>query len=284
MTVGVKASRKNVEGLEGTILYLQSLPGSSLRSISGHDQTRSASTTSHDQFLSQPQRKSENYSLEHSSLAIRLEKVIGTGTYSVVYRAVTPVGEYPQVAVKCVSTKDMSHNQSKRQNQECQMLKELNASDKVSHRVVKLIQEYEGDSTIYLIFELAQTNLFNYLVGTDGPNIGDSDMLVSEVERIFLEFLEGLLGCHQLGIYHRDLKPENLLLDRAGSRYPFHVKLADFGLATRLLNSNEFGCGSLRYMSVECLNHDKKVLTYDTAKNDVWSAAVVLINMLTKKV
>lgn len=155
---------------------------------------------------------------------------------------------------------------------------------KSSHRVVKLIQEYEGDSITYLIFELAQTNLFNYLIGTEGLTLGDSDISAAEAERFFLEILEGLHGCHQLNIFHRDIKPENLLLDRAGRSYPLHVKIADFGLATRQSRSNEFGCGSLRYMSVECLNHDRKALTYDCAKNDAWSAAIVLINMLTKKV
>ena len=96
--------------------------------------------------------------------------------------------------------------------------------------------------------------------------------------------INGLRGCHGNGIFHRDIKPENLLLDRKGKTHTFHIKIADFGLATRAPQSSEFGCGSLRYMSQECFNYDLSVLKYDCAKNDVWSSAIVLINMLTKKV
>ncbi|CAH0728599.1 unnamed protein product, partial [Brenthis ino] len=47
--------------------------------------------------------------------------------------------------------------------------------------------------------------------------------------RLFREILEGLAHVHQKGMIHRDLKPVNIFLDSND-----HVKIGDFGLATKV--------------------------------------------------
>jgi serine/threonine protein kinase len=54
--------------------------------------------------------------------------------------------------------------------------------------------------------------------------------------------------------------------------------VSDFGLAINSEWSSEFGCGSVRYESPECLS--SKSPRYPTKKSDVWSLGVILINML----
>ncbi|SPO32346.1 related to serine/threonine protein kinase [Ustilago trichophora] len=97
------------------------------------------------------------------------------------------------------------------------------------------------------------------------------------IRDVFDQILDAVEFCHQMGIYHRDLKPENILCLRGGAK----VVLADFGLATGDKTSADFGCGSTFYMGPECQGGITRRLTsYNTAANDVWSLGVILVNLI----
>ena len=58
--------------------------------------------------------------------------------------------------------------------------------------------------------------------------------------------------CHREGVYHRDIKPENFIvthLRTTENEQHVVVKLTDFGLATRDVESADVDCGSAPYMS-----------------------------------
>ncbi|EST05911.1 Protein kinase domain protein [Kalmanozyma brasiliensis GHG001] len=97
------------------------------------------------------------------------------------------------------------------------------------------------------------------------------------IRDVFDQILDAVDFCHSMGIYHRDLKPENILCLRGGAK----VVLADFGLATGDKTSSDFGCGSTFYMGPECQGGITRRLTsYSTAANDVWSLGVILVNLI----
>jgi serine/threonine protein kinase len=97
------------------------------------------------------------------------------------------------------------------------------------------------------------------------------------IRDVFDQILDAVEFCHRMGIYHRDLKPENILCLRGGAK----VVLADFGLATGDKTSSDFGCGSTFYMGPECQGGITRRLTsYSTAANDVWSLGVILVNLI----
>ncbi|KAJ1044784.1 hypothetical protein NDA11_006074 [Ustilago hordei] len=97
------------------------------------------------------------------------------------------------------------------------------------------------------------------------------------IRDVFDQILDAVEFCHSMGIYHRDLKPENILCLRGGAK----VVLADFGLATGDKTSSDFGCGSTFYMGPECQGGITRRLTsYNTAANDVWSLGVILVNLI----
>ncbi len=87
---------------------------------------------------------------------------------------------------------------------------------------------------------------------------------------------EGLGAAHRERIIHHDLKPDNVLLTLQGV-----PKLADFGLAKRLVNGPTFSgrlCGTPNYMSPEMFDG-----TPATTQSDVYALGVTYYLLLTGK-
>jgi 5'-AMP-activated protein kinase, catalytic alpha subunit len=73
---------------------------------------------------------------------------------------------------------------------------------------------------------------------------------------------------------HRDIKLDNILLDGHGM-----IKLADFGISRKVVESNELlfeQCGTPAYIAPEIVRE----LGYKGAPVDIWSAGVCLYAML----
>nr|CDJ98478.1 Serine threonine protein kinase-related domain containing protein [Haemonchus contortus] len=122
-----------------------------------------------------------------------------------------------------------------------------------------------------------------YLEYVDGSDLFEIAMNKGGIDRrraanYFRQLLQGLSFLHGLYVAHRDIKPENILIDNRGN-----LKIADFGLADCYRESDDEPdrrlsriCGSYEYLSPQVFNTD-----YSGPKNDVWSAGIVLIVMLT---
>ncbi|KAM3955318.1 eukaryotic translation initiation factor 2 alpha kinase Gcn2 [Aphomia sociella] len=105
--------------------------------------------------------------------------------------------------------------------------------------------------------------------------------------RLFREIVEGLAHVHQRGMIHRDLKPVNIFLDSND-----HVKIGDFGLATKALTGipidekaklEEIGgsltgqVGTALYLAPELLQSTGKVIY--NQKVDIYSLGIILFEM-----
>lgn len=91
------------------------------------------------------------------------------------------------------------------------------------------------------------------------------------VIEIFSSISKALACCHQSGICHRDLKPENIMVQQ-----DYTAKLVDFGCACPRLELTGQCCGTMPFIAPEFLCDT----AIDGAPADVWSLAVVLLEML----
>jgi beta-lactam-binding protein with PASTA domain len=105
---------------------------------------------------------------------------------------------------------------------------------------------------------------------------------------ILEQMLAAIAAAHRAGLVHRDVKPENVLVAEAPSGGPGNlvdavVKVADFGLARAVEASGADDSGQLMatvaYVAPELVTDG-----HADARTDVYSAGIVLFEMLTGKV
>ncbi|XP_010020396.1 PREDICTED: receptor-interacting serine/threonine-protein kinase 1 [Nestor notabilis] len=165
------------------------------------------------------------------------------------------------------------------------LLEEGRIMHRLQHeRVVKLLGVIMEDGNYSLVMEyVKRENMMKVLQKLSLP--------VSLKGRFVLEIVEGMLYLHEQGFIHKDLKPENILVDT-----DFHIKIADFGIASckswSRLTQEETGrqkqinsvcqnnAGTLFYMAPE---HLRNVHIKPGEKSDVYSFGIVMWAIFANK-
>ncbi|KAG0350952.1 kinase-like domain-containing protein [Gamsiella multidivaricata] len=194
------------------------------------------------------------------------QDMLGVGAYGSVYRALdTHSGQMR--AVKCLI--NPAHNSRQRAFQALEA--QLHALVSGHPNIATLHRVIEDEDFLYMVLDCGvEGDLFSKITERGGYVGNDA-----AIKTIFAQIASAVMHCHSQGVFHRDLKPENVII--VGDE----VKLVDFGLATAERISTEFGCGSTFYLSPECQGgYLEPVKSYDSAANDVWSMAVILINLV----
>lgn len=190
---------------------------------------------------------------------------IGTGGMAVVYKAKC---HYLNrlVAIKILKS-DLAQDEDfrRRFNAESQAVAQL------SHpNIVSVYDVSKGGDTEYIVMELIDgITLKQYMEKRGQLSWRESLHFITQIMR-------ALSHAHSRGIVHRDIKPQNIMVLRDGS-----VKVADFGIAC-LENSaqtlTQEALGSVHYISPEQARGDRT-----DARSDIYSAGVVLYEMLTNR-
>ncbi|XP_075903191.1 serine/threonine-protein kinase ULK1a [Nelusetta ayraudi] len=200
------------------------------------------------------------------------QDLIGHGSFAVVFKGRHKEKHDLEVAVKCISKKNLAKSQSLL-TKEIKILKELKHEN-----IVGLLDCQEAGGSLYLVME--------YCNGGDLAEYLQSNVTLSESTiRMFLRQIAKAMKVLQTkGIIHRDLKPQNILLCHPDGckRRPKNaiIKIADFGFARHLRTNMMAGtlCGSPLYMAPEVIMSQQ----YD-AKADLWSIGTIVYQCLTGK-
>ncbi len=207
----------------------------------------------------------------------RIQARLGEGATGEVFRAV-PLDGTAAVAVKIVHAGAIASAETRKRFE-----REAHALAGLSHEnVVGVIEIGEhsvpgGPTRPYLVMELLTGASLESLLVRKRLEPGSALALGREM-------LAGLAHAHALGLVHRDVKPGNLVVTMSGATP--HLRLVDFGLV-RFADTSTWGqhsvltakgamVGTPAYMSPE---HAFGPVV--DARSDVYSAGVVLFEMLT---
>ncbi|KAI8123481.1 Serine/threonine-protein kinase polo [Lucilia cuprina] len=166
-------------------------------------------------------------------------------------------------AGKIVSKKlMMKHNQKEKMTQEITIHRSLNHAN-----IVKFHGFFEDSANIYIVLELCKKRSM--------MELHKRRKTITEYEcRYYIyQIIQGVKYLHDNRIIHRDLKLGNLFLNDM-----LHVKIGDFGLATRIEYEGERKktlCGTPNYIAPEILT--KKGHSYEV---DIWSIGCVMYTLL----
>ena len=190
-------------------------------------------------------------------------EIIGTGGMAVVFKAKCHRLNR-LVAIKMLK-KDLSEDAEFRRR----FHDESQAVAMLSHpNIVSIYDVSRRGDMDYIVMELIDgITLKQYMERRGKLNWPETLHFITQIMR-------GLSHAHSRGIVHRDIKPQNIMVLRDGT-----VKVMDFGIAC-LSNSNPSNeaIGSVHYISPEQAKGD-----YTDNRSDIYSAGVVLYEMLTSR-
>ena len=205
-----------------------------------------------------PENNFENFSSHYTLLS-----VIGTGTFGVIYKAMTN-GAKEKVAVKKVLL-DKNY-----ENRELGMLRQI-SHENLIHLKEYFIDKKPEEIFLYYITDYQPDNLLRYLE----HRVRTQQWLsLEEIRKISHQILKGVEYLHSLGICHRDMKPQNILINPEN----LHVEICDLGSAKKLISSQEnvTNICQKNYRAPELLLGNKKY----TEKIDIWSVGCIICEII----
>ena len=207
-----------------------------------------------------------------------LLELIGKGGFSEVHKA------YDLLECRTVAVKIHQHNsqwsEERKANYLRHVLREMEIHKKIQHdRIVRLYDAFEIHEQIMVtVLEFCKgEDLDHYLKSNHTLKEDEARSIIGQVFAA-LRYLSEQFPDQK--IIHYDLKPANILFSSGGE-----IKITDFGLS-KILHSEEEashmeltsqGAGTYWYLPPECFELEDPMIS---AKVDIWSAGVILFQML----
>ncbi len=209
----------------------------------------------------------QNYTGKRLDGRYEIHEVIGVGGMAVVYKAYDNINDRI-VSVKILKEEYLANAEFRRR-----FKNESKAIAVLSHpNIVKVFDVSYGDKLQYIVMEYVEGITLKEYIEQQGR------LDVRETVHFMMQILRALQHAHDKGVVHRDIKPQNILLLSNGN-----IKVTDFGIArfscSDTKTMTDSAIGSVHYISPEQARGD---ITDD--KTDLYSAGVVLYEMLTGKV
>jgi serine/threonine-protein kinase len=149
--------------------------------------------------------------------------------------------------------------------------------------VVAVYDQGSSDGLPYLVMEYVRGRTLREVLA-ERRRLSPQEALA-----ILEQMLAAVAAAHRAGLVHRDIKPENVLVAQAPSAGPnvlvdAVVKVADFGLA-RAVEASADDSGGAQLMATAAYVAPELITSgHADPRTDVYSAGVVLFEMLTGRV
>ena len=196
-----------------------------------------------------------------------LRKVLGQGAQSTVWLAFDPRMER-EVAIKVMRPGNGSDEKAV-----VAWLQEARSVSKVNHP--NIVPVYEADIQgrfPYLVFEYIAGNTLDQVIQKRGA------LHPREAVSLMMDVLDAVAAAHASGVVHRDLKPSNVLIDAAG-----RARVMDFGIAARIRDADHSDPSAASGGTVGYLSPEAAGGAAPSASMDIFSAGVVLAELIMGK-
>jgi len=193
-------------------------------------------------------------------------EAIGRGGFGTVYRGInTETGV--TVAIKRVTLQGIPPEELESIEMEIRLLQNLTHAN-----IVKYIDAIRSDDFLNIVLEMVENGALSSLLTKF-----DKGGLPEKLTAVYTaQVLQGLHYLHTQGVIHRDIKGANILSTKSG-----RVKLADFGVATKLNESRKSDSvvGTPYWMAPEII----EMTGHQSSACDIWSVGCTVIELLTGK-
>ena len=192
---------------------------------------------------------------------------IGKGGFGIVYRGLN-LKNGATVAVKRVNLHGIPQEELEGIEMEIKLLQNL------SHpNIVKYIDAIRTEDYLNIVLEFVENGALSNLLSKLLKHGYVEENLVAVYT---YQILEGLKYLHEQGVIHRDIKGANILSTKDGI-----VKLADFGVATKLNDSRKSDSvvGTPYWMAPEII----EMTGQQSSACDIWSVGCTVVELITGK-
>jgi len=149
--------------------------------------------------------------------------------------------------------------------------REARAAARLSHpNIVAVFDQGSDRGRPYIVMEYVEGRTLRQVIAKEAPMAPEKAL--SYIEPV----VKALAAAHDVGLVHCDVKPENVMVSDRGV-----VKVADFGLAKAVTGQTVTATQGLLIGTVSYIPPELVTSGRATSRSDVYSAGVVLFELLT---